>query len=783
MAGQWTRETVVAQARAWTRYSGRLLRRQYDAGPRRWAEIGVWVFFVAISVVAIDLLAGTPRPEEIRGLAQMPRATTVFDVNEQPVFTIYKERRIEVSLGDVSPHLVQAVLAIEDQRFYQHHGIDLWRVGGALVANLRNGDKSQGGSTITQQLARKSFLTDEKTIRRKLKEMFLAVRIERQFTKDQILELYLNKVYFGDGFYGIEAASRGYFGKSANALTVDEAALLAGLIQAPSAYAPTAHLERAVARRDVVLGQMHEAGFLSADAAAAFAATKVRLEDGFERERSGQYFKNHITRLLIDRFGWDAVSQGGLRVFATIDPKMQEAAEQTLAKGLGDAEKLKAFKHPRRGDPRTIQEGRAPDYLQGALVAMDPSTGEVRAMTGGRSFEESQFDRATQARRQAGSAFKPFVYAAAIDMGYTPATLLTGLDDPVLTPEGEWVPEDEHLATDVMTVRTALRTSSNRAAVQVLRAVGIPRAVSYADRLGIEAPAVPSLVLGAGDVSLLSMTAAYGVFANGGMLREPIFIRRVEDADGREIYHDESVPARAVSEQTAFLMAQMLSDVVNFGTGYRVRQVGFQQQAAGKTGTTNDYRDAWFVGFTPKLVTGVWVGFDQPKTIVAGGYAGELAAPIWGRFMRAASTKDAGWIKRPDGIVAVEICRLSGGLPSDGCSHVLTLAADGEPTERSYVGLEYFRRGTEPTEECPVHITPSFFDRLRGLVGAGPDRPQLSGTAPALPAMHVPPDTVLPDANPKADDEPEEKKGFWSKFKSIFTGGGDKYKDRKKGGG
>jgi penicillin-binding protein 1A len=766
------------------------MRRQYDAGPRHWAAIGVWMLFAAVSIVAVDLLAGTPRPDQIRGLAHMPKATTVFDVGDQPVFTIFKERRIEVPLSDVSPHVVQAVLAIEDQRFYQHAGIDLWRVGGALVANLRSGDRSQGGSTITQQLARKSFLTDEKTIRRKLKEMFLAVRIERQFTKDQILELYLNKVYFGEGFYGIEAAARGYFNRPAKDLGVDEAALLAGLIQAPSAYAPTAHLDRAIARRAVVLRQMQDAGFLDAGAVARLETTAVQLEDGFERERTGQYFKNHVTRLLVDRFGWETVSQGGLRVFATIDPEMQQAAEATLARGLDDAEKLRAFTHPRRGDPRTRQEGRAPDYLQGALVAMDPTTGEVRAMTGGRDFDESQFDRATQARRQAGSAFKPFVYAAAIDLGYTPATLLTDLDDPMWTPEGDWVPEDEHLASEAMTVRTALRTSSNRAAVQVLRHVGIPRAVTYADRLGIEAPPVPSLVLGAGDVSLLGMTAAYGVFANGGLLRPPVFIRRVEDADGTVIYQDETTSTRAVSEQTAFLMAQMLSDVINAGTGARIRQVGFQGQAAGKTGTTNDYRDAWFVGFTPALVTGVWVGFDQPKTIVAGGYAGDLAAPIWGRFMRAAAgKKDAGWIKRPDGIVAVQICRLTGLRPTDGCAHVTAVNGDGEAEERSYVGVEYFRRGTEPDDECPVHVTPSFLDRLRGLVGAGPDRA-------AVPLGAVPSDVVLP-APPKPDtddkdaardkdredtgkkdgkddtdeDDKDEKKGFWSRFKRIFTGG------------
>ena len=782
MAIRFSGDDITRRARALAVRAGALLRQQYDAGYRRWLAIGVWIVFAVASIVAIDLLAGTPRPHEIRSLANMPRATTVYDVNDQPIFTIYQERRIEVPLSEVSPNVVQAVIAIEDQRFYRHSGIDVWRIGGALMANLRSGDRSQGGSTITQQLARKSFLTDDKTFRRKLKEMFLAVRIERQFSKDEILEMYLNKIYFGDGYYGIEAAARGYFAKPAKALTIEEAALLAGVIQAPSAYAPTEHPDRAMARRGVVLKQMAEAGFVKADDVPALQATKLALKNGFGNEQFGQYFKNHLTRVLIDEFGWDAVSKGGLRVYSTIDPAMQKAAEQALADGLAAAEKQRGYRHVKRGDPRATPDGQAPEYLQGALVSLDPGTGEVRALVGGRDFNESQFNRATQAKRQAGSAFKPFVYAAAIEMGYTPATLLTGLDDPMFTPEGAWVPEDEHLATDAMTVRTALRTSSNRAAVQVLRAVGIPRAVTYAERLGVDAPPVPSLVLGSGDVTLLAMTAAYGVFASAGMLHEPIFVRRIEDAEGHEIHRQSITPRRAVSEQTAFLMAQMLSDVVNSGTGYRIRQVGFRPQAAGKTGTTNDYRDAWFVGFTPTLVTGVWVGFDQPKPIVTNGYAGELVAPIWGRYMRAATgNKDSGWLKRPEGIVAVEVCRVTGARPTDGCRHVLTVNADGDMTERSMVGVEYFRRGTEPDEYCAAHENPSFFDRLRSIVGAGPDRPAIpESSAVAVGAL---PPAPSPPAAEAGKDEKDKKPGFWSRFKGIFTGKDDKKPATSKGRG
>lgn len=689
------------------------LQRQRDAGPRHWLVVGAWTLAALVGVAAIDVVAGTPSPSEIRGLVNMASATQVIDVNNQEVFTIFKERRIPVALKDISPHVQKAVLAIEDQRFYEHGGLDFWRIGGAAVANAKGGGRLQGGSTITQQLARKSFLTDERTMRRKLKEMFLALRVERQFTKDEILEAYLNKVYFGHGLYGIEAAARGYFGKSARDVSVDEAALLAGLIQAPSAYDPTERPKKALARRAIVLSAMADAGFIETADVSRLQETKLKLVDGFGHEQTGQYFKNHITRLLIEQFGWETVSQGGLRVYATIDGRAQKAAEAAIAKGLEDAEKLRSFKHLKRGDARIRKDHSGPDYLQGSLVAIDPATGEVRAMVGGREFDESQFNRVTQAKRQAGSAFKPFVFAAAIENGASPGTLLTDLDTPMESAQGLWRPDDAHLVSESMTVRTALRTSSNRAAVQVLRDVGIPRAVSFAARLGLEAPSVPSMVLGSGEVTPLSMATAYGAFANGGFVRTPVFIRRVEDAQGRVIYTGEATARSAVSPETAFLMAQMLADALNSGTGYRARQAGFRFAAGGKTGTTNDYKDAWFVGFTPSLVTAVWVGFDQPRTIVPGGYAGQLAAPIWGRFMKDAVTKDPGWVKRPSGIEAVEICRASGKLPTEACYRG-EVSDDGEV--KATVGTEYFRRGTEPTETCPVHGfgSRSFWQRLFG---------------------------------------------------------------------
>ena len=726
----------------------------------RWA-MGVWLLLLAVVVLSADVLIGTPDPGQIRSLTYMPQATTLYDAQDRPVFTIFKERRIEVPLQEISPELVRAVLAIEDQRYYNHLGIDLWRIGGAALANLRKGDAVQGGSTITQQLARKSFLTDDKTIRRKLKEMFLALRLERRFTKNEILEFYLNKVYFGDGFYGVEAAARGYFGKSARDLQLDEAALIAGLIQAPSAYAPTEHADRALARRAVVLNQMVEAQFITRATADATAKMPLQLKDGFERERFAQYFKNQVTRQLVDRFGWDMVSEGGLRVYTTIDPAIQLAAEQTLTQGLESTERLGAFKNARRREgPAQMADSQDddPDYLQGALVAMSPLTGEVRALVGGRDFDDSQFDRATQARRQAGSAFKPFIYAAALDMGYTPATLVTGLDDPVLTPKGDWVPEDEHLGSSSMTVRAALRSSSNRAAVQVLRTVGIPHAVNYVERLGLQAPPVPSLALGSGEVTLLSMTAAFGVFANGGYLRTPVFIRRIEDRDGNVLFSHRAPPVRAVSEETAFLMAQMLADVVDRGTGYRVRQAGFRLPAAGKTGTTNDYRDAWFVGFTPNLVAGVWVGFDQPRTIMREGYAGTLAAPIWGRFMQQVMGKGPReWLAQPAGITTAQICRVSGARATDACYRDIAVNEFGEIVEKSQVATEYFRRGTEPQVDCPIHNYGFRTDEdgYRGTLRFGKDSPQAS----------------------RDSDTRQSGPGFWSRLGSIFKNDGDKKRD------
>jgi penicillin-binding protein 1A len=725
------------------------------------AALGVWAIVFGTIWYVRGIVLSVPGTDELRGIGSMAQATTLFDRTDRPAFTIFKEQRIDVPLARVSPHLIDAILAVEDQRFYDHNGVDVVRVAGAALSNLREGRRAQGGSTITQQLARQSFLTPEKTFRRKLTEVVVAARLEEQFTKDEILELYLNKVYFGDGLYGVEAASLGYLGKPASAVDVAEAALLAGLVKSPSSYAPTVSLERATARRNLVLRAMLDARSIDRAEYDTALARKVTLDDALRRgEAFGQYFKEEVRRFLVQRFGWERVYQGGLKVYTTVDLDMQKVAEAEIARGIADIEKRQA---------RRAESGDA-NLLQAALVALDPKTGEVRAMVGGRDFDASNFNRATQARRQPGSAFKPFVYAAALEQGFSPGTLITNLDDPVMTLQGAWVPEDEHLDSPSMTMRTALRTSSNRAAVRVLENVGIPVAVQYAKRLGVgSVPSVPSLALGSGEVTLAAMTAAYGAFANGGVVQAPTLVRRVETTDGEVLYKAEPEPQQGVSPETAYIMANMLTDVVNAGTGASARSVGFQLPAAGKTGTTNDYHDAWFVGFTPRLVTGVWIGYDQPKTIIGRGYASVLAVPVWGRFMAAATRRDpADWLDAPPTIRSASICRLSGKLATDAC-HETVVSDTGSRSERSTVYTEYFVEGHEPTDTCPVHrrIIASPLRALAALVS--PSRP--APASQSVSSQVAPPQRVAEaaPAPPKTEAPPEapRKRGFWSR---VFGG-------------
>lgn len=769
------------------------LKREWHEGRRRHPRVvpGVVAALVLIATLSIGgglwflngLRDGLPDLAALRKIGEMDQATAVFDDADQLAFTIFKEQRIEVPLTEISPNLTKALIAIEDQRFNDHKGFDLVRIASAALTNVRHGRKAQGGSTITQQLARQSFLTPNKSYRRKVQELILAARIERIYSKSQILELYFNKVYFGDGLYGAEAASRGFFGKHASELTVPESALLAGLVKSPSTYAPTVSMERAMARRNVVLQAMLENGAINRSEWQAAKATKTTLRDTLRSEEPhGQYFKEQVRLELVERFGWQRVYQGGLRVFTTIDMPMQVSAETAIADQLKVIEQKRAAWQTRRaaakakagGDGASAQ-GPA-DVLQAALIALDPATGHVRAMVGGRDFDGSHFNRAVQAKRQPGSAFKPFVYATALEAGYTPATVIEHLDEPISTLQGAWVPEDEHSGAASMSLRTALRTSSNRAAVQLLQQIGIPRTVQYAKMMGVgDVPSVPSLALGSGEVTLQSMTAAYAAFANKGMVPQPMLIRRVEDLDGHLLYSAEESSSRAVTETTAFLMSTMMADVINAGTGNRARQLGFTLPAAGKTGTTNDFNDAWFVGYTPALVAGVWVGFDQPHTILPNGFAADVAVPVWANFMKAATKDDKPeWFVPPSNVTTANVCRLSGRLSTDGCQDVEVVGKNGQLERRSMIYTEYFQRGTEPTSYCDLHPTHGIASKLAGLFGGHSEKPapphiEDTGVAPAVVAATSGEVERVVESPPAP--APKKKRGFWSK---VFGIGKDK---------
>lgn len=736
-----------ARLEDWKRYARGLASRHPNAV--RSLIAGMALLVVLSGWFLYQVLAGLPGKDQLRALGDSAESTLVFDAHNRLIFSIPTQYRVEIELARMSPHLRNAILAVEDARFYEHDGIDGVRVIGAVLTDLREGRAAEGASTITQQLARVSFLTREKSLRRKVREAILAQRIEKLYSKGEILEIYLNKIYFGDGLYGAEAAARGYFGKPASDLTIAEAAMLAGIIKAPSAANPTVNLERAIERRSIVLKLMREHGFIDQAEHDAAAAETVALHDTLRQEdASGLHFKEIVRRQLIEKFGKDAVYQQRFRVYTTLDPDMQKAAEEAVERSLREIE----ARIGRRSDN---------ERLQASLLALDPASGEVRAIVGGRDPASVGLNRALQTKRQAGSAFKPFVYAAAIDSGFAPATLIDRLNRPIDTYEGAWLPEDEHSTAASMTMRTALRTSSNRAAVRMLEHVGIERAVSYAENLGVgTVPNVPSLALGSGEVTLASMTAAYAAFARGGIVHEPIFIKRVEDRDGTILLQNDTHPRRAVSEATAFLMATMLADVVDTGTANRARAMGFTLPAAGKTGTTNEFVDAWFVGFTPSLAAGVWVGFDTPRTIVKNGFAGHLAVPMWTKFMKVATRNDPdAWFEPPPNVVAVQVCRVSGALPAEGCWNAASVGRTGEITYKSMVYTDYFVRGTEPRHTCAAHavqylpypepyFAESAFDGLEPLPAIDPmlsdpvlaaAPPVADNPAPALPPPAPPP--------------------------------------------
>ena len=594
--------------------------------------------------------------------------TTFYSGDGRPWFPLDEARR-DVSLDQISPLVVKAVIAVEDHRFYHHLGIDPVGLARAGVRNLRRGGVVQGGSTLTQQLARTLFLSNERTWARKGKEAVLAVMLEQVLTKDQILELYLNRIYLSGGVYGVEAMSKKLFVKRARDLNLPEAALVAGLIRAPSALSPWSNPEGARQRSQTVLERMREQGFISAEdeRAALRAPLRITPNPGVADTRSG-YVKEYLRQLFRDQMGGDHPPDWQVRT--TILPEVQAAAEQAVAGGLR-----------RLGIPD----------LQAALVAIDPATGDVLALVGGRDFNASPYNRAVRSRRQPGSAFKPFVYAAALERGLSPVSVITDLSSISAGAYQEWAPRNaEGDAPDAQTLREALLESNNQAAVALQQRIGSGPVLKVAEGLGLhDLPNVPSLALGTGLVTPLELTAAYAVFPNGGFAVKPRAIARILDDGGATAYENPQELRRVLSEPVAFQALTMLRDVVDLGTAASARSLGLRIPVGGKTGTTDEFKDAWFVGFSTSVVAGVWVGFDQPASIGREAYGARIALPIWTEFMRrTARALPAAAFEPPAGLREVELCRVSYLRPVENC-----------PT---YV--EYFKPGDEvPSRLCPIH--------------------------------------------------------------------------------
>ncbi|CAN5573261.1 PBP1A family penicillin-binding protein [soil metagenome] len=624
-----------------------------------------------------------------------PQASRVFDRNGELIAHLAPERRIVVPLEQIPAHVSGAFLAVEDKRFFRHGGVDYRRVVGAMLRNARAQRYQEGFSTITMQLARNLFpdhLTREKTLRRKLQEIVLAREIEQSFSKAEILEMYLNQIYLGEGLYGVEAAAQGYFGKPARELVPHQAALLAALPRAPNYYSPRRNPVAVVRRRNLVLGLMAESGVLSGLEAERGREAALGLAPPPEATGEAPYYVAAVRRELRERFGPEAETDG-LRVYTLLDPALQRSAERALRQQI---EAIEAGKFGRfRGAACNGRKVEKPEScLQGLFVAMDAHTGDVRALVGGRDFALSQFDRVMQARRQAGSAFKPIVYATALAAGIPITTPLVGPGAGDY--ESGYRPAD-HVSDSVsIDLREGLRASSNRAAVALGERVGVGRVVQTAHALGLSTPIqeYPSTFLGAADVIPLELIAAYSVFSNNGVLVTPRLIKRVENAQGQVIW-DAPIRTRPVLPPgVAFLTLNLMQDVVNRGTGIGVRTAGlpYTVPAAGKTGTTNDAADVWFIGTTPDLVAGVWIGFDKRQRITNGASGGGLAAPVWGRVVAdfyKTATVPAAWTP-PGDLIAVEIDRESGRLPTANC-----------PQE--HLRTEWFIPGTEPAEYCPLH--------------------------------------------------------------------------------
>jgi penicillin-binding protein 1A len=748
--------------------------------------------FIAISIILgasaggyFAIQKGIPSLGELKQYRPV-EGTKIYADDDALVGELKVEKGIFVPINKIPDKMVNAVIAVEDSRFWKHRGIDYIAIGRALLKDIVSIGLKEGGSTITQQLAKVIFLTPEKTLTRKLREAALAIKMEKNLTKREILELYLNKIYFGHGAYGVEMASRVYFGKPIQDITLSEAALIAGLIKAPVTYSPYNDLTKAKERQQIVLTRMEDEGYIKRSEKENALRQPVFLSSARAGIDANNYFVEYIRKYIEDKYGEELVYRGGLRVYTTLDRDAQLSAAKALRQGLRELDKRKGwrgpFEHrkdidittelkskelmtsvitnpgdmfsglvlkvtekealiktrgivgklsledakwaskvvdPKTGTARFLKDFTLPQILspgdvikvaiksikgynislsleqepevEGAVVAVEPDTGYIKVLIGGYDFVKSEYNRALYARRQPGSAFKPIIYASAIDHGFTPASII--VDEPVAYPgksDGEWKPENyDHKFYGPTRLREALTYSRNIVTIKLVEKMGVNNVIDFARTVGFqgEIPRDLTISLGSMSVTPLELALCFTVFASEGMKVKPVAIKYITDSSGRVLESNEPVAEEVISPQTAFLITSMMEDVVRYGTGWRAKALG--RPVAGKTGTTNDYRDAWFVGYTKNLVATVWVGFDDMKPLGPLETGARAASPIWVSFMKNAVKGEPQEFSPPEeGIVSCSIDPATGLLSRDEEAGI----------------KEYFQQGTEPKQFAPSTV-------------------------------------------------------------------------------
>jgi penicillin-binding protein 1A len=689
---------------------------------------------VLILILMVVLKTYRTYRKDLPSLAQLHNiepslVTKIYADDGTKIKEFYTERRLLTPLKRMPPHLIDALLATEDRRFFKHWGANTLSMCRALWQGFWSGERIKATSTITQQLARTLFLTPERTISRKIKEILTSIKIERNYTKEEILEMYLNQCYFGSGAYGVEAAAQLYFGKTVEELSISDCAILVGIPKSPSRYSPINNPNLAQQRRNIVLESMANFGKISQKQADSLKSLPLEINPTSAPVGEAPYFTEMVRRYLERRYGEEALYQGGLSVYTTLNLKMQRTAEEVLLAELEARQQQMEATHSLQDTNYTvvvidtsegkIEKKRKYKEIQGALLALDNKTGNILALVGGKDFVQSQWNRAVQATRQPGSGFKPFIYTAAIENGAKPTDIM--YDTPIILTgdDGEeWNPQNFDLVfRGPVTLRQALAKSINVVSAKLIQKVTPQQTIFFASHMGISTPLAPypSLALGTSEVTLWDMVTAFSVFPNGGIKVEPKYILKITDRYGKILEEDKvSKREEVLSAQTAYIMTTMLQSVINQGTGFGARARGFTRPAGGKTGTSDNCMDNWFTGFTPQITCGVWIGYDD-KTVIGKNVTGaHTALPVWSDFMILThDSLEVEYFKVPPGMYFKTVCLESGHLATDKCPRVIK---------------DVFVQQTLPEEVCDLHPSDGMPDtsvtQLFKIIERAPTRPE-----------------------------------------------------------